>query len=192
MLPARHRRAPRSERSHPALYRIVADRGEHAAQNNVGIAYRDGDGVDKDPTEAARWFRKSADQGFAPAEDNLAAAYRLPASGVPQDLPEALKLYRAAADQLDPIGLYNLGTMYEHGEGVPASITEAAKWYRSGAEQGDSTAQARIGNMYASGEGVPKDPVEAFAWLDLAFLPRLAKKPPGSEMKSSKRSRKSR
>src|SRR5665647_2519952 len=88
--------------------------------------------------------------------------------GVALDFKEALKWFRSAADQLDGLAQYSLGTMYEHGEGVPKSFAEAAKWYRMAADQGDSTAQYRVGKMFAAGEGVLQDAVEAWEWLDLA------------------------
>jgi TPR repeat protein len=48
--------------------------------------------------EAARWYHKAADQGYALAQFNLARLYHAGA-GVPQDDAEAKRWLRKAADQ---------------------------------------------------------------------------------------------
>jgi TPR repeat protein len=45
-------------------------------------------GVPKDEAEAARWYRKAADQGLAEAEAHLGGCYAL-GRGVPKDEAEA-------------------------------------------------------------------------------------------------------
>ena len=45
------------------LLKPLAEAGDEAAQNNLGILYRDGKGVSQDYSEAIRWFRLSASQG---------------------------------------------------------------------------------------------------------------------------------
>lgn len=47
-------------------YRNAAEQGHTEAQFNLGIAYETGDGVPKDHVEAVKWFRKSAEQTYAP------------------------------------------------------------------------------------------------------------------------------
>ena len=117
----------------------------------------------KDQTEAAKWYRKAAEQGFADAQRNLGDSY-YDGEGVPQDYTEAAKWYRKAAEQGDAGAQWWLGSMYEDGEGVPQDYTEAAKWYRKAAEQGDGDAQMSLAGMYEDGRGVPKDIREAQKW----------------------------
>ena len=50
-------------------YLAAAKAGDAAAQYNLGVCYYNGDGVPKDLTQAAYWFRKSAEQGDADAAD---------------------------------------------------------------------------------------------------------------------------
>ena len=45
------------------------------AQFNLGLSYDTGTGVPQDPAEAARWFRRAADQGDATAQQNLGVKY---------------------------------------------------------------------------------------------------------------------
>ena len=45
------------------------------AQYSLGILYDNGTGVAQDDTEAAKWFRLAADQGYAKAQNNLGVLY---------------------------------------------------------------------------------------------------------------------
>ena len=47
--------------------RAAADGGDPRAQYDLGIAYQQGAAIRRDLVEARRWWRKAADQGYAPA-----------------------------------------------------------------------------------------------------------------------------
>src|SRR4029077_10518806 len=64
--------------------------------HNLAVAYAEGTGIKKDPTEAARWFSKAANLGFADSQFNLAVLYER-GLGVPQSLLDAYKWYAIAA-----------------------------------------------------------------------------------------------
>jgi TPR repeat protein len=87
---------------------------------------------------------------------------------VPEDVAEAAKWYRMAAEQGLASAQFNLGLSYVSGEGVPEDVAEAVKWYRMAAEQGLAEAQSELGARYAEGDGVPEDVVTAYMWLNLA------------------------
>lgn len=76
----------------------VADRGIPSAQFHLGMAYRDGRGVQQNSAEAAKWFRKAAEQGYARAQLELGKLYE-EGLGVTKDYAEAMKWYRKAAEQ---------------------------------------------------------------------------------------------
>jgi len=92
--------------------------GDALAQFHMGSAYSNGDGVMKNGTEALKWYRLAADQGYANAQNNLGAMYYA-GDGVIQDFTEAAKWYRLAAEQGVEIAQLNLGLAYRVGEGVP-------------------------------------------------------------------------
>ena len=60
--------------------------------------------------EAARWFRKAADQGDAGAQYNLGIMFKQ-GSGVAQSDVQAARWYRKAADQGHVQALHKLGNM---------------------------------------------------------------------------------
>jgi TPR repeat protein len=105
----------------------------------------------RDLAELARWLRKVADQGYAPAQFYLGWMYGnlyLAFPGVGQDYVEAAKWYRKAADQGFASAQFNLGVMHDMGEGVVQDSIEAAKWYRKAADQGSSHAQFNLAIKY--------------------------------------------
>ena len=74
-------------------YRRMAERGDAFAQYNLGNCYFDGEGVEQDEEEAAKWFLKSAEQGNAMAQYRLGDCYYT-GVGVEQDEEEAVKWFR--------------------------------------------------------------------------------------------------
>jgi TPR repeat protein len=129
-----------------------------------GDAYFKGLGVAQDYAEAARWYRKAADQGHALAQFNLGNAY-FKGRGVTQDYAEAARWYRKAADQGNVLAQFNLGKAYFKGEGVAQDYAEAARWYRKAADQGHANAQIILSDAYFKGEGVAQDYAEAARWV---------------------------
>jgi TPR repeat protein len=76
--------------------------------------YRDGRGVAKDETEAARLFRKAADAGNAIAMNSLGGMYR-DGRGVAKDETEAVRLFRKAAEAGNAIAMAQLGFCVREG-----------------------------------------------------------------------------
>ena len=136
--------------------RNKAEAGDATSQYNLGICYQNGAGVEKDPGEAAKWFRKAADQGMAPAEFNLGVDY-LNGRGVEKIPDEAIKWFRKAAEQGYVHAEFNLGNLYYDGVGVAKDASMAAIWYSKAAELGEPRAQCNLGLAYAKGDGVTKD-----------------------------------
>jgi TPR repeat protein len=62
------------------------------------VCYENGKGVPANFEEAAKWYRKAAEQGEADAQFALGRCYE-EGKGVLADYEEAMKWYRKAADQ---------------------------------------------------------------------------------------------
>jgi hypothetical protein len=110
--------------------------------------------VAKDQAEAAKWFRKAAEQGNAQAQNILGILYR-DGKGVVQDFVEAVKWYRKAAAQRVTGAQWDLGLRYLLGEGVSKDDFEAYKWLRLAVEHGykdTSGALIMAGSSYSSRE----------------------------------------
>lgn len=142
--------------------REKATHGDARAQGLMGEMYANGDDVQKNYGEAARWWRTSAEGGLAQAQYNLGVLYER-GQGVPRSDAQAAEWYGRAARQGLAAAEFNLGVLYEHGRGVPANPAEAAAWYKKAGDQGHADAQFNLGAIYAR----QQRPADAYFWLSL-------------------------
>ena len=142
---------------------LLAKEGDVIGHYGLGVFYSYGRGVPQDHAEAVKWFRKAADQGFAPAQYSLGSHYAR-GDGVVKDVSEAVKWWGKAAEQGDAEAQYSLARCYSLGEGVGKDSAQAAKWLHKAADQGLARAQFRLGVSYATGDGEAKDEVAAVKW----------------------------
>jgi hypothetical protein len=70
------------------LFRPLADQGDAAAQQRLGLMYEGGLGVPEDYAVAAMWFRRAAGQGLKTAQWDLGLMYET-GSGVQQTYVQA-------------------------------------------------------------------------------------------------------
>ena len=145
----------------------LAEEGDARAQNDVGVMYARGLGVEQSYSKSAYWITKSAEQGNRFAQSTLGYMYYR-ARGVERDYAAAALWSRRAAEQGDAPAQSNLGFLYDRGQGVEQDYAEAARWYRLAAEQGYPEGQRNLGSMYEHGNGVPRDLLRAYAWYGVA------------------------
>jgi len=106
----------------------------------------------------------SAENGSVHDQFELGFALFEGIDGVEQNLPEAARWFRKAADQSMAEAQFNLGLMYDEGIGLPKSDTKAVAWYLYAADQQFPPAQFNLGVMYHHGRGVPQSDLEAAKW----------------------------
>jgi TPR repeat protein len=111
----------------PALV-ARANAGDTAAEVRVGECYAAGQGVARDLTQAAEWYRRAAEKGDMAGELRLAALYRDGGKGFPRQMDQAAEWYRRAAEQGDAGAQGTLGLLYSIGQGVPQDFAEAYYW----------------------------------------------------------------
>lgn len=90
---------------------------------DLGLCYENGDGVEEDLRHAVLWYRKSAEEGYAPGQCNLAVCY-LNGNGVERDAAAAVRWLEKAAAQGNARAQSILGDLCRDGE--------APKWMRRG------------------------------------------------------------
>ena len=146
-----------------------AKRGSQIAQCKLAIIYYDGEGGEKNPSSARKWFHPAAVQGDAIAQDSLGLMY-LYGKGGEKNPSLARKWFQRSAKQGYPPAQYHLGVMYDKGEGVEKNPSLAFEWYRQAAVQGYAEAQYHLGVMYDKGEEVEKNPSLAFEWYRQAAV----------------------
>ena len=84
------------------------------------------------------------------------------------DYANALRIFRALAQEGDAIAQFNLGVMLDFGQGAAPDPAQAVSWYRKAAAQGHGAAQFNLGGMYLEGLGVSKDLPRAYMWFTLS------------------------
>lgn len=137
-------------------YRAAAAKGDATAQFNLGCAYANGRGVEKDYAQALSWYQKAAAQGHSGAQNNLGWMYDS-GHGVTKSAETAAKWYLQAAKNGSAIAQNNIGLKYEKGTGVPQSREEALRWYRAAADQGNESAQKNLARLQATPPPVAKE-----------------------------------
>jgi uncharacterized protein len=136
-----------------------AQSGDAAAQYKVGVAYDMGTHVPKDFHEAVRWFLKSAEQEYPPAEGAYGLSLR-------QSNKAAAELWMLrAAEHGDASTQFWLGVAYESNWFGITDSQQALKWYRKAADAGDPDAQVELGQKYADGEDVEQSYELAANWF---------------------------
>jgi TPR repeat protein len=169
-------------------WRLAADKEYAPAQHSLGHLYASGMGLETeyleapeppaspqekaipgrqsiqgDYVEAAKWWRKAADQGDAPSQCDLGWNY-LYGRGVETNYAEAAAWFRKAAERGNVIAEHSLGSLYATGRGVEQDYVTAGEWYRKAADKRYPMAESSLGWMYAHGQGVKKDATEALNW----------------------------
>lgn len=130
------------------IERLEPERGAHPAGAGHEQGLRDLEQGEKsyyakDYPEAVKWFRKSAGQGNALAQNWLGEMYSY-GLGVSRNDAEAAEWYRKSAEQGNADAESIMGTLYEDGKGVRRDYEEALKWFRRAAVHGSRNAQGGI------------------------------------------------
>jgi cell division septation protein DedD len=113
-------------------------------------------------------WRGPADKGDADAQFNLGQAYKL-GRGVPQNLAQAEKWYKKAADQGHLQANDNYGLVLFQAN----RRSEALPYLQASSERGEPRAQYVLGTGYFNGDFVEKDWIKAYALMTRASAQQL-------------------
>jgi TPR repeat protein len=132
----------------------------------LGLFYLEGRGVDKNYSDALKWFTSAKD--FDLAMVTIGKMYEN-GLGVPKDNQEAIKWYHSAALKGSQYGLFQIGRVYEDGVGVTKNLEEAITNYKKSAEIGSVESMYRLGIIYSenNGPGYPNYSQTTF-WMERA------------------------
>lgn len=138
-----------------------AERGEVAAQRELGALYATGRGVRRNNELALEWMTKAADAGDAEAQYRVGSAHQ-GGYGTAVDMLRAADWYRKAAGQGHAQAQMLLGSLYMVGRGVPQDDAEAVAWLRKAVAQNFGPAFSMLAGITRSGRGgIAADPAES-------------------------------
>jgi TPR repeat protein len=140
-----------------------AKAGDGAAQFDLSLIYRSGDGVEKDLAEADYWLQKSAENNFPDAQVDWAKWFFRR-----QEYRESMEWFRKAAQAGNADAQHWMAYLYHHGIGVERDFAASMQWDMKAAANGLSDAMDAIGYMYEHDEGVTRDYAEAMKWYKRA------------------------
>ena len=115
-------------------------------------------------SKALKLLLPLAEKGYARAQLYVGDCYAN-GNGVVMDTEEAVKWYRAAADQELPDAQHRLFVCYRDGIGVKCDLKTAVKFCRKAAEAENDEAMFDMGLLYANGKGVEENAKSAFKWF---------------------------
>ncbi|ACE06287.1 hypothetical protein Aasi_0921 [Candidatus Amoebophilus asiaticus 5a2] len=151
------------------LYQQADERGHAGAAYELGKLYQNGEGVEKNEEEVAKFFKKAAKIGHPGGEYELGRVYE-----DKKQYKEAHKYYRRAANHNNADAQFSLAQMYrenlvkvegresekekgkEKKEDENFSLKEVVKLYQEAAKQGHAEAAYELGQVYETELGEVK------------------------------------
>jgi uncharacterized protein len=160
----------------------AAEKGDPAAQWQLGQIYMKGEGVPRSDVRAFGYFGKiasRADDGIDSRNAPIVASaivavgrYYLdgiPDSDIKADPTRARRMFYLAANYFrDPDAQYMLGRLLLEGSGGARDPVQAARWLKLAANKDQHAAQALLGEMLIKGELVPRQVARGLMYLILA------------------------
>ena len=151
----------------------AADAGDGRSMLRLGIIFLDGyiflddSAIERDETEAFRWFQQAANLGIDEAMNCLAMCY-LRGRGTAKDGEKAIHWLKVATELECEVAQYNLGRRYFHGEFVERDYEKALSLFKLASRWDDKEATPSEWYIYwccKSGLGTEPDLKLALEWL---------------------------
>jgi len=131
-----------------------ADEKLATVQYSKAVCYANGYGIvkTKDLEKAVEWYRKAAEQGFAPAQCDLGLRYLKGEGGVSRNLDEGFQLFEKAAEQKYPLAYMYLYSCYTNGHGTRVNRDIGDSYFEKALDGRLPEAQYALGMNYLTAE----------------------------------------
>ena len=151
----------------PLSLRLAAAKGDPSAQFDVGAKLAEGQRATPNYKEAAKWYQRSADQGFVQSQYRLGTLYER-GLGLKADQSRAQAWYQRAAERGNVKAMHNLAVMSANQSKGSPDYTVAARWFTAAAERGLADSQFNLAVLHENGLGVEQDLKQSYKWLAIA------------------------
>ena len=148
----------------------AAQAGHARAQNNLGVAYIEGRGIDAQPALGCTWIGKAAQQ--APNDMLFQDNWGRCLTEIPQpNYTQALQALTPPAQAGLSGAQFSLGNLYLRGQGVPANADVGLYWVGLAAAQGEKNALEQMGHCLIARECSKQyyQPALGYAVIILAY-----------------------
>jgi TPR repeat protein len=146
----------------------LAQGGNVPAMSDLGTAYLQGIGVEKNAKIAHDWYLRGASRGSGEALFNLGLLYQSGYAGDP-DFKRAAEYYMRAANANSGRAMMALGDLYANAQGVSRSMSQALAWYELAADRGVAEAVAKRDSLTRS---LPESDVDQANTIAAAWQPQ--------------------
>ncbi len=140
----------------------LALKNDKIAQNKLGDFYENQ--AHPDYEKALYWYEKSANQGYAPAQYNLAIIYEF-RNRLNPEYKKSLYWLKKSVNQGYAPAQNGLGMLYSMGRGIPQDNKKALYWFTKSANNGGRMGQYNLALSYKRGDGIKQDYKKAFYWF---------------------------
>ena len=153
-----------------ALISKAAEAGNIEAQNQLGMVYANGNGVELNYKEAFIWIKKAADSGHIQSMRTLSWLYAN-GFGVEQNDEKAQDTSIKLAELGEAKDQYFLASLYQSGlYGMQPDSEKMISWYYKSAQQHYARAQYALAKIILKGVDIKSNDEMAFQWLSLANM----------------------
>ena len=116
----------RSDKYYSKAYKELRKSGIDSGESNyqLGMMFKNGLGVEKNPETAIEYFRTAAEKGYPAANYEMGLFYKDELEYV-----EAFNCFKKAAEQGIPAAMLEVAKAYATGMGAPRNRDEAVAWY---------------------------------------------------------------
>lgn len=121
-------------------YEMAAEHNDPNAMNNLGLMYKNGEGVKQEYKKAISLLKQSSNLNNKYALSNLAYMH-LFGQGTEKNPNKAIELYIKSGEAGFPKGYYRAANQYYIGENVPKDLNKAIELYKKAADKGHTQAQ---------------------------------------------------
>ena len=142
---------------------MAAKEGIVEGQALLGQILLDGQGIERDPVLAKRWFQIAANAGHLMARNMLGRCWEHGWGGAVDVTLAALEYRQAAESGLD-WAMYNYANLLATGRGVAEDQVTALALYRQAAELGHAKSMNLLGRYLEQGQYCEKNLTEAHHW----------------------------
>ncbi len=113
-------------------------------------------------------LKRLAEQGYAPAQNDLGKLFETGDLGLSKDLSMARLWTERSAKSGVVEAMHRMGLYHYYGQGGAQNPILAAQWFRRAAERGMLDSQYNLAQLYETGLGVTANSAEAYRWYLIA------------------------
>lgn len=145
-------------------WETAANGGNVESMVRLGDCYANGDGCQRSPVDAAKWYLEAAGKSSAEGQYKLACLY-FKGEGVAANNSEGRYWLEKAAEGDYLEAMYEFGVRNVLGTGMPVNYNLGLDWLERAALKEHPESKEFIYQFYINGEGLEKVPDRAITWL---------------------------